>query len=521
MSETKESSHTLSTRSAIQQMWSGEALPSVPAVALRVIRRCRNPNIDFGELAKLISADPALAARLLRLANTCEFCGRRRIGSLRAALNRLGLSHTRALVLGFAFASELQEQIPKEFDIHGFWRNALTTCHAGRILARRVKPSYADDAFSAGLLQDIAILALRCALSHDYAAVLNEQANCPARELHEVEQAHLGTTHMEIGSRLLARWGLPPDIHRPVLYHHSLASEMPDDLPQSTVKMARILGLGDLAARVFNEPDRNISYQAFLYGAEEICDLSEQAARDALREVRMAMENTATAFDVDPSSMPSHEEIEAMAGHSVARLRAELGGDMSKLRSRISARRSENEGRQKSSAPVASAYDELTGLLTYENFLPQLKDSARITRQQGAPLALMILDIDHSSAIKRDHGEECRDEVIRALSRYTDSNLRPTDIIGRIGGDRLAVLLSHCDIEIALKPAERLRRGIARCSREWDCLPGGNGITVSVGLVVVESGSGEVTAQKILEKAHMCLCVAKSQGRNCTRHAVL
>ncbi len=521
MSGTAEQSHSAATRSVVTQVLSGEALPSVPAVAMQVIRRCGNPGIDFAELADLISADSALTARLLRVANTCEFRGRRRVGSLRAALGRLGLSHTRALVLRFAFASELQDRVPPGFDIESFWRTSLTTCQAAVKLARRVNPGCADDAFSAGLLQDIGILALRCALGDDYAEVLEEQASFPTRELHEIEQRRVDTTHMAVGSWLLAEWGLPPSIHRPALHHHSLESEMPEGLPASTVEMARILRLGDLAARVFNEPDRNISYQAFLYGIEETCGLSQQAGRDALREMRAAVENTAAAFDIDPSCMPDQEEIEAMAGQSVARLHAETDVDMSKLRTRISAHRVCGSRSGDSSIPVTDAYDDLTGVCTYEKFASHLEESLRLTRKREAPLAFIVLDVDHLEAINRDRGRKHGDEVLRSLSRYVDTNLRPSDTIGRLGGDRLAVLLPHCDTESALRPAERLRLGVSRCSHQWESLGGISGITVSVGVVVVRPETQDANAQKVLERADLCLCIAKAQGRNCTRHVVL
>src|SRR5262249_45682449 len=100
-------------------------LPSLPTVALEVLRLTQQDSVDLNEIAKAISVDPALAAKLLRTANSSYHGRTQRIGTLRLAASYLGIKAVRTLCLGFSLVSDLITRRPQSFDHITYWRRSI------------------------------------------------------------------------------------------------------------------------------------------------------------------------------------------------------------------------------------------------------------------------------------------------------------------------------------------------------------------------------------------------------------
>jgi len=508
-------------REVVASVCASDALPTVPAVALQIMVTCRDPNVDFKGLASLVSADPALTARMLRMANTSAFRGRRKVSSIRNALGRLGLRQTRALVLGFALASELERKIIPGFDTRHFWRYALTTSHAARLTAELIRPQYTDTAFAGGLLQDVGVLAFQCALPEQYCNVLAEQAESPGRELHEIESRVLGATHMDVGARLLHRWGLPSEVYEPILHHHDADCAMSTDPNVKEQEVASILGIADIAARIFNGPDKNITHARFFHVVERQFGLSERAARGILERVGTAVRETASVFNLDPEGTPSYGEIQAKAARQMANLVVDMEAGFREFR--VRARTATEQLREVKAHNVElterATHDHLTGVLSRGGFIDRLKTALEQCRQEDTEIALIFLDIDHFKSVNDELGHPRGDAVLKLLSRQVVESVRQDDLVGRYGGDEFAVLLRDSDLQSVLEVADRLRHNVARASRSWfDDL---RGITVSVGVAHAHPFVGDVSLDLLFSEADKTLYAAKAEGRNCTRHVSL
>src|SRR5208337_1781942 len=110
------------------------------------------------------SADPAIVAKLLRMANSAYFGTRKKVTSVNESVVRMGLKVTRMTVLGFSLEADISRKVPESFEIDRFWRHALTTAVGARIVAERVWPAKRDEAFAAGIMQDLGMVALQCAV---------------------------------------------------------------------------------------------------------------------------------------------------------------------------------------------------------------------------------------------------------------------------------------------------------------------------------------------------------------------
>src|SRR3954453_18402070 len=135
-------------------------LPSLPAVALRVLELVRRDDVRIADVANVISSDSALSAKLLRTVNSSFYGLSKQVGTISHAATLLGLQSVKTLALGFSLVSIVQARPGEAFDFSRFWRQSLYTAVAARLLANRVAPKQREAAFVAGLLSDVGTLVM-------------------------------------------------------------------------------------------------------------------------------------------------------------------------------------------------------------------------------------------------------------------------------------------------------------------------------------------------------------------------
>ncbi len=133
------------------------------------------------------------------------------------------------------------------------------------------------------------------------------------------------------------------------------------------------------------------------------------------------------------------------------------------------------------------------------------------TIEKGAPLSLLIADLDHFKKVNDQYGHAAGDEVLRRMAMILRETVRPTDFLARYGGEEFVVLCPDCDRHTASKTAERIREGVSdlkvmfRTSMVH--------VTSSVGFATV-TAPYPADSQDLLERADQALYRAKSSGRN-------
>ncbi len=159
--------------------------------------------------------------------------------------------------------------------------------------------------------------------------------------------------------------------------------------------------------------------------------------------------------------------------------------------------------------------DSLTGANNRRKFMDLSSQELARSKRYGSPLSILLLDIDRFKAVNDTFGHDAGDEVLRALVKTCLSNLRETDIFGRLGGEEFGVLLIETDPETALATAERLRRALA--DNEVPTRSGMINCTVSVGQASLGQDETNITIAELLKRADMALYEAKRAGRNCVK----
>lgn len=179
-------------------------LPTLPEVAQRLMATFGREDVSLRELASLIAQDPALTARLLRLANSARYRPRERITRLQDAAALIGLGPLRSLAMGACLARAFPA-LPG-FDRLRFWRQNLATAAYARWLASTLGLDV-DTAEVAGLVLRSGELLLM--MTEPGTAVLVESLAGAPDSIFELQRQHFGCSHAELSAELAVRWRFP------------------------------------------------------------------------------------------------------------------------------------------------------------------------------------------------------------------------------------------------------------------------------------------------------------------------
>ena len=194
-------------------------LPTFSTSAISTLSLLRADG-EMAEIAEGILADPGLTIRILRTVNSAGFGLRQEVTNLVTAANLLGRSRLESLVLTAAVSDSLPT--PPGLDLEGFWRTSAHRACLARRIAGAVDPSRAVEAFTAGLLQDMAVPVLVSADPERYGDVYRQAGTDRSATLHEIEKNTFGYDHAEIGALMAESWSLPDGLIQAIAGHHDV-----------------------------------------------------------------------------------------------------------------------------------------------------------------------------------------------------------------------------------------------------------------------------------------------------------
>ena len=156
--------------------------------------------------------------------------------------------------------------------------------------------------------------------------------------------------------------------------------------------------------------------------------------------------------------------------------------------------------------------DDLTGLRNYRFFNAYLTQEVRRTKQYGAPLSLIMVDVDHFKAYNDRNGHDAGNKALAAIARLLHESLRESDVPARYGGEEFAILLPSTPKTGARVLAERARVSIEKYVFPHEEFQPAGRLTVSMGIAACP---GDATGpQELLVRADRAMYLAKAGGRN-------
>ncbi len=197
-------------------------LPPLPAVILRVMQTVNDPTTSAADLNRLISADQALASKVLRLVNSSYYGFPRKIATITNAVVILGFNTVRNLTtsLGVFNAFDARGQ-QTALDRKAYWAHSLGTAVAAGVIARRkgIGSKSVEEVFIGGLLHDIGKLFLDQYFPDQYAIAI-KLAGAAKISIWESEKTALGVGHALVGKRIAEKWNLPHSLTAMITLHH-------------------------------------------------------------------------------------------------------------------------------------------------------------------------------------------------------------------------------------------------------------------------------------------------------------
>ena len=195
-------------------------LPALPAAVTRLLATIDARRSSAADIARIIQSDPALAAKVLRLANSAAYGMGETITSVQRATVILGTITIKGMALSYGLFSSIGGPHHDLLDSH-FWAHCVSAGIAGQEIARRGGLTEAHEGFMVGLLHDVGQVLLAYWVPSDYSEAVQEQRHTHM-PLSIVEQRRFGCTHGQVGAAFLRTWGFPPNIVHAIEYHHEV-----------------------------------------------------------------------------------------------------------------------------------------------------------------------------------------------------------------------------------------------------------------------------------------------------------
>ncbi len=225
-----------------------DRLPTLPAVAARVVSMAGDEHVEFKDIAAEVEKDPALAASLLKVANSPYYRTRHGVSSVLRALVVLGAREVRRICLGVSVMSAFPRgaQSPG-FDREAFWRNSSACAVACREIARRLRIPCDGEEFTAGLLHGVGKFLLDLLFHEDYDEAIRITWQ-EGIDLRTAEERVFGASHPLVGAWLCRQWKFPDRLVDAVQHHLEPERAGVDPV------LASVVHLGELFARVTGSP---------------------------------------------------------------------------------------------------------------------------------------------------------------------------------------------------------------------------------------------------------------------------
>ena len=196
-----------------------QALPMLPAAAHELMAAFRDDDIGFDDLARKIDIDPAITARILRVANSSFYGMSGSIATVGDAIRLIGLRTVETIVMQESLAQRFHGPGCPTFDFPRYWEHSLATAVAAQELARESGHAM-HEAFTAGLIHDLGSLALASHFPQEYGAVVRDARDRDLPRL-EAERAALGIDHCQVGAWIAAHWHFTEAVIDAIAWHHN------------------------------------------------------------------------------------------------------------------------------------------------------------------------------------------------------------------------------------------------------------------------------------------------------------
>jgi len=206
---------------AVKKISSIAALPEITA---QIVATVQDPKSNASQLHRIVSHDPALVTRILKVVNSAFYGLPGQIASIERAIVLLGIN----AIKNIAVASSLGQlfrgvKLGEDYTAKDLWMHCVAVGVTARELARQMKLPLADEAFLAGMIHDVGIL-VSLQVYLDHVPEICHRAKTTTQNFCDIETQLIGTDHQSMGAALCEQWKFPRSCQLVAGYHHRPAT---------------------------------------------------------------------------------------------------------------------------------------------------------------------------------------------------------------------------------------------------------------------------------------------------------
>jgi len=278
-------------QSAIQEI---SHIATLPEVTMKIIKLVEDPDSTAQDLNNVISNDPALGARILKVVNSAFYGLPGQIGSINRAIVLLGLNAVKNIAIAASLAKLFRGgKIAPNFDARDLWVHSIATATATRMLAQKIELSVLDEAFLAGLIHDIGIMVEVQACRPKFVEVTEKLQNDESLTLRQAEMDVIGADHQMFGQGLCAAWKFPSSFRYVTGFHHN-----PMELSGNNRTLASLVHIAEVIVKR-GEFGSSIDVETDTYNPDVLADLglTEAQCQQVLEGLSAAVDDAKGIFN--------------------------------------------------------------------------------------------------------------------------------------------------------------------------------------------------------------------------------
>lgn len=489
----------------LQRVLSCERLPSLPAVAMRVVELTASSKVSMREIADVIGNDQGLSTKVLKTVNSSFYGLSKPCTTINQSIVMLGLSSVKTLALGFSLVSSLKASANNGFDFPSYWRRGLLTGVAAKCISHAAKLGFEEECFLGGLLQDVGQVAMYEALGDEYIEVLASTGG-DHRQLIKAELSMLELSHAEVGAMLAARWKLPLELQIPIKFH-----ERPQAAPQDHIDTCYAVGLGNIAADVLCANEPSLVLKKFYDKCQEWCQISPGKADELMNTIAAGAKEVAKLLEVDCASFNDPAEVRNKANEQLLAIAVPIRPDAAPA-----------SAAGEASSAIAGNLDPVTLLPSRVVLSQNLVAVVEQLQAGGGPFSIAMLQVDGFADIESEHGIEYADAALIALTAELRTLETQAVVVCSVERGQFALVMTATDRFTATRMVEDLKSKVA--SKPVSVKPPGLVATdltlsFSAGLVTLDDATRArfTSLDAVNDTLSRALTAARNAGSNVLR----
>lgn len=268
-------------------------IATLPEVTVKVVELVENPKSTAQDLHKVISTDPALCSRILKVVNSSFYGLPGQIGSINRAIVMLGLNAVKNIAIAASMAKLFRGgDLTPQFSARDLWTHSNITAATAKLVAQSLKLGFSDEAFLGGLIHDIGMMVEMQYDRNRLTDVLKQlgldNKGVPCADMMLLEQQTFSATHQDFGAGLCERWKFPHSFAFVTGFHHR-----PLELPHENRTLAALVYVADRLAA-----DTGMGFRGDLISTGIESDVLDhlKLTSDKVNELRQTVQANAKDF---------------------------------------------------------------------------------------------------------------------------------------------------------------------------------------------------------------------------------